>query len=1319
MEPGADELMSRPRQTSCGAGKCVSKRQNAAAIILVLAFLVLLSALIIGFYSSVQTDLSSSKTFEESTFAKQLFATAANIVIGQISDGTKSVKTPQPPGSAGAIAPGERLDWASQPGMIRTWDDNGAGWKLFKLYSARDMVANFNADGSYSASAALPSEIPSDWPAHPGMYVDLNEPVLVEDPQGQIVRNGRASRASYPIVDPLAQSQIDGFSIGAPPGYGGPTTAGSPQISESYDPTMSADPTKTGNPAPMPVAWIYVLKDGTLTAPTAMSADGLTTQWTGSDAAVTPSRANPIVGRIAFWTDDETCKLNVNTASEPTPWDTPRAISQHDVAYGQYQPANGEFQRYPGHPLTTALSPVLFPPNTVLTPAEKDLIYNLIPRVQAGGSKGGTASVRSVNQGITPDQDRLFANVDEFLFEVPARAAARRTAAPSDGAYSTLKLDETRLRRSRFFLTANSRAPEITLYGTPRLCLWPENSNVAQRTAYDQLAAFCTTLGGQPYYFQRAASTSSTADWSGIPRNQSLYKYLQAETGANIPGFGGNFLSSWAADRDQVLTEMFDYIRCTNLNDPQTGAVPFTPNGQVNPITILPAAGGQPTQGFGRMHTISQFGFHFICTEDGKQGLQQDASGKPSQLPDGERRVQASFLFEPFSVALGYFELHENVSYQISFQSKFSIDGQDLQLPSGAVTLSSNNQFANTFHGRNWAGAAGLRGPIQAFGGGSYPLVGKRVQISAANGKKNMSFSGGSVQVKVFSGGASASPVQTFNVTFPPATIPIPDLVTVGTMAQRGAGTTTPNYWWDFATRYSATSQCPHQPGAEYPDAKRRFSFDINNNPPGFKTGGIFRAEDVVRCIVPNHGDLRLVAAQPNPTQNITWSPVGGWADQTQHFYHIFSDPVGTHAFYGFANEPAGALGFSTSLAGDQLTPALYHYARLPEIDAGAGKKYNQWNDFDNGVAHLIDGAYINKPDEGNVAGGSTAGTTNYSYFAWNYVNPTRVFFSPNRLVPSAGMFGSLPTGVKRNQPWQTLLFRPEVKLGGAKTAHPGRGAPLSGPPFITPPDHLAMDLFWMPVIEPYAISEPFSTAGKINMNYEITPFTYIRRATGMLGVMKSEEPLVIPNALSRVYKLWDHETSDWPWLPNDTDARACQDSQVAKDWNSAITGTGAGQTMRLPIDPVQTLSQCDGKFAKGEIYRCATQICEMHLVRKGELLSNYLDGSEWTGAYVTGDNTKERPYTNLYARLTTRSNTFTVHVRAQTLKQAGGSNAADWSVWREQRDRIASEQRGSSIVERYIDPSDPNLPDFASNPNAVADTAYRFRTVSTRKFAP
>ena len=68
-------------------------------------------------------------------------------------------------------------------------------------------------------------------------------------------------------------------------------------------------------------------------------------------------------------------------------------------------------------------------------------------------------------------------------------------------------------------------------------------------------------------------------------------------------------------------------------------------------------------------------------------------------------------------------------------------------------------------------------------------------------------------------------------------------------------------------------------------------------------------------------------------------------------------------------------------------------------------------------------------------------------------------------LIPSAAMFGSLPSRTRLNIPWLTLLFRPHQE------DHPGQDSDLGVP------DHLWLDYWWMPVVEPYAISEPFATA--------------------------------------------------------------------------------------------------------------------------------------------------------------------------------------------------------------------------------------------------
>ena len=122
--------------------------------------------------------------------------------------------------------------------------------------------------------------------------------------------------------------------------------------------------------------------------------------------------------------------------------------------------------------------------------------------------------------------------------------------------------------------------------------------------------------------------------------------------------------------------------------------------------------------------------------------------------------------------------------------------------------------------------------------------------------------------------------------------------------------------------------------------------------------------------------------------------------------------------------------------------------------------------------------------------------------------------FSPHQMVPSPVMFGSLPSLVQTGAPWNTLLFRPDLTEGGTHFGAPGNGIDSLGASLTDdalPGDHLWLDAFWMPVVEPYAISENFETAGKVNLNHEIFPFTYIERTTALRAVMKSERMLAIP----------------------------------------------------------------------------------------------------------------------------------------------------------------------------------------------------------------
>ncbi|MEM6884082.1 MAG: Verru_Chthon cassette protein A, partial [Verrucomicrobiota bacterium] len=350
-----------------------------------------------------------------------------------------------------------------------------------------------------------------------------------------------------------------------------------------------------------------------------------------------------------------------------------------------------------------------------------------------------------------------------------------------------------------------------------------------------------------------------------------------------------------------------------------------------------------------------------------------------------------------------------------------------------------------------------------------------------------------------------------------------------------------------------------------------------------------------------------------------------------------------------------------------------------------------RWNEWNNGASVVPDGPFINKADEGSRPQSASDGL-GLPYMWFRNAVKTDDHFSPNRQVPSAGILGSLPTGVKRNQPWQTLLFRPDPGDN-----HPGAA---------NPPDYLLMDWFWMPIVEPYAISEPFSTSGRVNMNYKIAPFDYINRTTALRAALESEKVVAIPSS----------KISEYKNPVGNPGARHPNPESFA--WRS-----NASDTYRHDLDLTSIINQMNtAKFDNDEIYKSATEICTV------DLLQTSSGGVR--PAELTGDNMLEAPYTAIYPKLTTKSNTFRVHYRVQYLKQAKRAAEQDpeWQIWYEDRDQVLAEQRGSYLIERYIDPNDPNIVngaqagqsnDFAQNPNLNLEDFYQFRVLSHKKFAP
>ena len=1437
------------------------REQQGAALIIVVALLALMSAFVIAFYSRVNTDLASSRNYADSVNARQLADAAVGVVMGQIREAT-TVK-------GGA--------WGSQPGMIRvygTGDAPGAqAHAFYKLYSSHDLIVSgrelsgFDPTNYDQAAAEGSLEVPlgeGGWRQQSAYFTDLNEPFETSPTRTEKAK-GMSVAKRYPIFDPTVAALHD------------------PNV---YDPKRFERPWKIegssialpehlreskGNEAPMPVRWIYVLRDGTLTAPAPLEGPATGTQgsiarWRAlSGKHGVPTKTNPIVGRIAFWADDDTSKVNINTAAgfiapadkdeEVSPkaamdyagsfWDTPRVLTDFDrgslrsvleesgridtPGLASCPPAQNEFQRYPGHPATTSLDVVFKhllrkPAGRALPQFNSEKLYTWLPRMLPGGSRGGTVRldmlfdrelpVKSATDILDypghPDLNgktfHLYSSVDEMLYtpENTERRLAEDFLELPPNTITPELLDQ-----SRFFLTAHSRAPELNLFGKPRVSVWPiwdESPNArlehARNTPTDALLRFCSRVGGRDFIFTRKDPYSATADFN-LPRNRALLEYLRrltSRTEGRIPGFGGSFeekLAGAPGGRDQLLAEIFDYIRTLNLKDStrfkdihasrQSNAQKeaerekymYAPRGLVVPTRA--ELGGNDVSGFGRFPTISEATIVFYHA--GWVGRPKLKPTDPEQLiqdPDElskfnvtHKLVRAFLLFETYNPMQGYAgidnlkEKTEVLIHELSLPSDFTIRSENMgQASRLGFPSKAQNQIeaasGETWGGRSFGGTEGFFHTIvdktEPIGDVAGPVVGKkwpkckyafRTQ-STANGTgiegvrvpvfdKRFSFSGGKAELAIKFNGQS---VQKITLDFPPgsnwllprglnaserdrlAAAGAPEfeagelvapaahedlggfLKDIDLPAQNNPATKLPRpavrREWAYSFERRLSWMISPKPGKEMRDHSYApwVGTDADRKYYTNRWRNVLQPGDTVRSLLPGKADRpdladpRVVALQRNVSGIFQPHP-----DYTSGLPRAQALRRADGEFYFRPEAP-----FAGSLV--TLPKTVRGTAKkTPDLPIGmlAQRADGRAADFDTGIGNYPDGAFCGKADEGNVP---------YRWFdqstmTWKYAEPyydtgeaeeafeSYTHFSPNRQIPSPVMFGSL---LARGSGWETLAFSPNP----AGDEHPG---------LTSPRDHLLLDLFTMPVVEPYAISEPFSTAGKVNLNYQIMPFGYLKRTTALRAALQSVRVTAIPQNRYGDYK-W---SEDKPTLPN----------------------------VRYLVDRDETLRAFEEFFAEAKtnpskgFFKSATEICDRFLYPKGDTHMGkvaYRSKAEqpvknfWANSALTGDNMREKPYADLYPRLTTKSNTYTVHYRVQTLRQrpysGKGDEAAHYATWDEQRDSVQADLRGHTTIERYLDPEDKR---FAANNKGERidvekeslEDAYRFRIIYNKRFAP
>ena len=1402
-------------------------RSRGVALVIALSFIVLVTFLVVAFLSTVSTEVTSTRAVSSESAAAQLAASAVQLVQGTITYATE-------PRTSTAVA------WACQPGMIRTY---GSGndpaftassnpLAYYKLYSSNNMIVNgspaCNQFTDPNQANSLYKEVPQYWDSAPSLFADLNAPLVTS-----------SGTTIFPIVDPRAADLgVEGFASSATSATldGTITAAGQTAASGTVGNTGAPNSYSADSQArlPMPVRWMYVLRDGTMTVPDGPavptnSTKSLSATWSNAvPANLLPTSANPIVGRVAFWTDDECGKLNVNTASEGTYWDTlitnsgnspvPIPISNPpplpnpapdytqpigDIPLGVIQPAQHEYQRYPGHPATTCLSTVfgnalsaynaqtrgqLVQAITAAVPRITDLVS---PTATSGtSSMGGTqlpqpgTSVPSAP--LLTDFDRLYASLDEFQFAPTNRQAAQTLG--SSGNATSLQND---IDSCRFFLTASSKAPELNLFGLPRVAMWPvwNSANAAKNTDFDKEMLRCSTFAmntdAHQMIFQRAYPTSAFLDWTSIARNQQIYGYLQQLTSRPVPGFGGTFGTASGKYRtsnmDQILTEMFDYVRCTNLADnsvsasgqvatPYTGTLGPTPlspgvapnvgnQGFVMPITIT-STDGTITHGMGRIPTVAELGLVLMKVDDRKSTSQPETASNlattilvrnasPATVnPQTTTLVEWALVPKLASPMQGYVALPNNL--RLHFKTvTLKIGSTTVSSPFPDMHDSSLNA-SGTRVGRMSAwrdcvvgGIMGTTGLIESSGSygaqaaptdSAYPTG----LVAVPGTSKSLGLSSaatttvsGQVVMELYApdtGTVSGTPLQTFTFNFntsggAAAPVPIPNLyysTSPYTSPDPPYNTIAPTNAWYGAFRSGPSN---YTAGATaiftWPASNLTKNGSRLNGTLYDYFGGVdsttHLGTDVVRSVVPNGilngtavaGDLRDVAMSQNNVQTATVTPVPA----TTYSLAFARDPT-THLAVAPSNTTYGACSLRSGLlftapgwSQGALSSAIpiTSYSTEPEVPTQDPTSPSPLGvpfpgDWDNGTGLMPDGPWANKPDEGTALTTAVPYIGSYESFE-SYAGQTPTLFSPNRQISSPVMFGSLPAGwlaatsTGPAQPWRTLLFRPATLLS-TSNPHPGGSD-------ATIRDHLLLDLFWMPVVEPYGISEPFATSGKVNLNTQIAPFTYITRTTGLRGVLKS----VMVTALN-------------PTMNSDGSG-----SKFASNYKQPYNAQNAygyhinGQaTTRYPIDRDQTISQIitqpasftaipapadtttnnaypefgrtSHTAALPNFFVSASQICDLPLVPQGTQASGVQ--AFWQQNTLTGDNSLERPYSMIYPRVTTKSNIFTVHVLAQSLKKIATDPSQ--AVWNENKDQVLGEFRGSYTIEKYYDPNNDDI---------------------------
>lgn len=1192
------------------------------ALLLVLTALAFSLALLVALLSMGRRQIaasSSSARMEELRLLARLPSLRAMHALDRLR-----TETAAPDGSP-------RL-WTSQPGLIRLWPASSEDTRrVIRLYSHH--LPEHTPFDEKSEGQSL-----RDWRQRPAAFTDLNQP--------------RWSREGpvFPIADPRAVGEVEGFAI---------------------DESPASD---HAHPLPMPVAWIYVLRDGReiIPQPGAHTKALFDSEWLSAD--------NPIVGRYAFWTDDESCKLNLNTASEPVFSGPSHARTLEDEELRAHRPAAGEFHRLPGHPAFTALSPVLgslLEQDTDAWTKTRSLLQispnGPTPDSLGLGSQGG--SVPAAGR-VIPRQNEPYPLIGDALLD-PQRKLWPHAEFP-------VPITRSALQRRAFFLTTRNAAPELTPWGTPKISLWPVFAEDSLRDDTDREIAAASTLANQAFHFQRPKAWSRNhvqelarmTDFWSVARNCELLDDLTRLTNRTVPGFEGSLADTHGpANRDQLLLSMIDMLNWA-VNPVSAGehhALP--PPGERGAASALPLLGPEAMtadesakrRGFGRLPTVTEVAVVIAFTD-----VARDAEGRPLDANgdgfcDRATKLRAFMLVEPFLVSPGDPAPAPSFCYRFRRLMHWRIGRQNLNLhlPGGSVLNRcsfdpsapyppGSNHPAWDDTGGGYSGLApqflqtdgapkriGRRDDPNRF----FPFISEQdVVLAPDEGKPGgrLPLNCGFITLDILPENAlQQSPrehdsIQSLDLSFTPQDLIVPPLrVTDFEDGPR-----------DLSQRFIPV------PSTELGRA---------GQPVTVWRLPLIQEGDLVRSVElnpdgPSRGDARLIAAR-------RWVPLVEVNGTTGASHRYFRDHPAA------VNDPAVAESHSLRESRFQWSGRHYHREEPPDrLPAPPAL------DHLCGGADFEDGAFILRLHQGDAFDAARRALHD----------------CPLAQVSSAFLFGGLPTGLFGSakdttpRPWQSLRLHPF-------------DAPVSPLPA---PDHLWLELFWMPVTQPRLLSRDLATEGKVNLNHRLIPFPWIQRRSALHGALRGVQLTAIPR-------------------------EALDDSGDHAKRGRA--GKPLAASFRYEIDADKTLHAVESKLERDGAFRTPSEICAILLASR-RVPGRLYEGGSWLvtdpasvpmqklgGWCPTADNLREEPYAALYPRLCTRSNVFRVHYRVQLLQQPRDADPAQWD---EMNGRIEAEQRGSVLIERHLRVDATQLADPATGGTPLnLERHYHLRVLHAEPF--